>query len=204
MDQSMGSKRQRTLSWPFGDFKTRNCYFDFTASQLWGQAVQFSKSSLFGREHKEIFGAGWLQVQPDPSVNGRSTELQSPCLWVVRVRGACLCQDRVGCCPSKVGHITGVVHSSLLWKLSGCFHQKITFHQKIAFHQKVPAWAISSGFVGEACFWECCSFAGIFLKGRLLHFTMTREGKWPSIQCSRHSHTLGHSQEQASTLLSQE
>lgn len=32
------------------------------------------------------------------------------------------------------------------------------------------------------CFWEYCSFAGIFFQRRVLHFTMTREDKWPSTQ----------------------
>lgn len=159
----MGSKKQRTLSWPFGDFKERNSYFDFIASQLWGQAVQLSESSLFGSTRKY-----WQQAGCEFSL--------TPALMAEALRsnhGVCgwsepgelpVPQGRVGCCPSKVGHIAGVLHFSPLWKLSGCFHQKITFHQKIAFHQKVPAWAIPLSFVGEACFWECCSFAGIVLK----------------------------------------
>lgn len=86
------------------------------------------------------------------------------CRWSV-VRGACL-HLRAGCdtaLPQWVTLQESCTHPYCENWLDA-FIRKITFHQEIAFHQNVPVWAKSLFFVGEAHFWECCCFAGIFLR----------------------------------------
>lgn len=199
----MDSKKQRTLSWPFGGFKNRNCCFDFTASQLWGQAVQLSESSLFGSTRKYSEQAD-CKFSLTPALMAEALSYNHRvCGW--SERGECACAPGQGGMLPFLGRSHRrsralIPAAKIIWMLSWENH----FSSENCLSSESASVSNIFGFRWWGMFLGMLLFCWNFSKGRLLHFTMTREGKWPSTQCSRCSHTMGQSRMQASTLLSWE
>lgn len=204
MDQSVDSNKRRTFSWPFGDFKTRNGYFNFTASQLWGQAVQLSESSLFGSTRK-------YSEQADCEF---SLTLASVAEALSCNRGVCGWSEQ-GELPEPQGRQGGMLPFQgrsrrrsraliLAVKITWMLSPENRFSSENCLSSESAS--VSNTFESRwwGMFLGMLLFCWNFSQERLVHFTVTREGKWPSTQCSRHSHTLGQSQMQAYTLFSQE